>query len=142
MPEKRTDADLTIHVGEHRSFEWFWAQDDTMPGLDVYENLRARDRDDFLASVIHWGSLAPGVRLLESRVNVEHHNPLIVAIKAGKHRFTAFREESGPAWIVTGHYLKKGQKRDKAGDRVVERTLGVRAEYFTRVKGGTYYERG
>ena len=113
-----------------------------MPGLDAYEELRMRDRDDFLASVIHWSTLAPGVRPLESRVNVEHHDPLIVAIKAGKHRFTAFREESGPTWIVYGHYIKKGQKRDKAGDRVVERTLQARTEYFARVKEGKYYERG
>lgn len=48
----------------------------------------------------------------------------LVAIKAGKHRFTAFREE-----------------RDKTGDRVVENTKKARDRYFERVEDGTYYER-
>ena len=108
MPKKRADADLTIHVGEHRSFEWYWAAKGTMPGLDVYEGLSVRDQDDFLASVTHWGSVPAGGKPLQTRINEEHENPPVVAIKAGKHRFTAFREESGPTWIVFGHYIKEG----------------------------------
>jgi hypothetical protein len=141
MPKKRTDADLTVHVGTYRSFEWYRTPVDTMPGLDAYEDLSVRDQDDFQASVIHWGELAPGHRPLQTRINDEHDNPLIVAIKAGKHRFTAFREESGPTWIVVGHYLKEGQKREKVGDRVVQRTVAARSDYFQRVSEGTYYER-
>ena len=69
-------------------------------------------------------------------------DPLIVAIKAGKHRFTTFREESGPTWIVFGHYTKESAKRDKVGDRVIMRTVDARKRYFERVEKGTYYERG
>jgi hypothetical protein len=78
---------------------------------------------------------------LQTRVNDEHDDPLIVVIKSGKHRFTAFREESGPTWILFGHYLKQGQKRDKVGDRVVQRTVAARSDYFHRVSEGNYYER-
>jgi hypothetical protein len=113
-----------------------------MPGLNAFESLTVRDRDDFLASVEHWGQVKPGDRPAQSRINEERKNPLIVAIKAGKHRFTAFREESGPTWIVFAHYLKEGEKRDKTGDRAVERTVKARDSYFERVKKGTYYERG
>jgi len=112
-----------------------------MPGLDAYDSLPASSQDDFLASVRHWGNVEPGSRPAQSRVNQEHADPLVVAIKAGKHRFTAFREESGPTWIVCKHYLKESQQRDKAGDRVVKQTIKSREFYLSTVKDGTYYER-
>ncbi len=142
MATARTADDLTIHTGPYRSFEWFWERDDSMPALDAYESLTARDQDDFLASVEHWGAIPPGQRPAMSRVNREHTTPLIVAIKAGKQRFTAFREDSGPTWIVFGHYLKEGEKRDKTGDRVVSATVRAHERYEKRVDDGTYYDRG
>ena len=101
MGKVRTGDELTIHDGPYRSFEWFWSHDNTMPALDTYESLAPREQNDFLASIIHWGNTPPGQRALRSRINEESANPLIVAIKAGKHRFTAFREERGSAWIVS-----------------------------------------
>ncbi len=112
-----------------------------MPALDVFERLPSRDQDDFIASLENWGNTPPGLRPAISRVNSENTNPVIVAIKAGKQRFTAFREESGPTWIVYAHYAKEGQKRDKTGDRAVDATKKARDRYFERVKDGTYYER-
>ncbi len=141
MPTKRTDRELTIHVGQHRSFEWYWAPNGTMPGLDAYDDLPAREQDDFLASVIHWGGVPPGIRPLQTRINDEHDDPLIVAIKAGKHRFTAFREEHGSTWIVSHHYLKEGQRRDKIGDRAIKRAIAARTDYCRKTSEGTYYER-
>ena len=142
MAKARTAVDLTIHDGAYRSFEWFWENDGSMPALDVYESLPMRDQDDFLASAEHWGGVAPGKRPAQSRINTENKDPLIVAIKAGKQRFTAFREESGPTWIVYAHYLKEGEKRDKTGDRAVAATVKARERYFEQVDEGTYYERG
>jgi hypothetical protein len=138
----RTEADLSIHDGAHRSFEWFWADDGTMPGLDAYEALSKTDQDDFLASIRHWGNIEPGKRAAQSRVNQEHDDPLIVAVKAGKHRFTAFREEAGPAWIICLHYVKRSERRDKPGDRTVRQTIKSHEQYARLVKNGTYYERG
>jgi len=112
-----------------------------MPGLDAYEALQKVSQDDFLASVCHWGNIAPGSRAAKSRVNQEHENPLVVAIKAGKHRFTAFREESGATWIVCHHYLKEGEQRDKSGDRIVKRTIKDRDAYLDLLKADEYYER-
>lgn len=40
-------TNLTIHEGGFRSFEWFWDDDDSMPGLDAYELLTLRDQNDF-----------------------------------------------------------------------------------------------
>lgn len=137
----RSDADLSIHDGLYRSFEWFWAADDTMPALDAYEALQKTNQDDFLSSVRHWGNVEPGKRPAQSRVNQEHADPLIVAVKAAKHRFTAFREESGPTWIVSHHYVKKAERRDNAGDRSVKQSIKSRDDYIKRVKDGTYYER-
>ena len=141
MGKVRTGDELTIHDGPYRSFEWFWSDDNSMPALDIYESLAPREQNDFLASIIHWGNTPPGQRPLRSRINEESANPLTVAIKAGKHRFTAFREERGSAWIVIGHYLKEGEKRDKTGDRAIARTLEARHLYLKRVRNGTYYER-
>jgi hypothetical protein len=75
-------------------------------------------------------------------MNIECTNPVIVAIKAGKQRFTAFREDAGATWIVYAHYLKEGARRDKTGDRAIEITKRARQQYLRRVKDGTYYERG
>ena len=84
VPQKvRTETDLSIHEGEHRSFEWFWAENGSMPGLDAYESLSKNSQDDFLASIQHWGNIEPGKRAAKSRVNQEHEDPLIVAIKSG-----------------------------------------------------------
>jgi hypothetical protein len=94
-----------------------------------------------LASVQHWGEVETGKRAAQSRINQENDDPLIVAIKAGKHRFTAFREESGSSWIVYAHYVKEGEKRDKTGDRAIKRTIKIRTIYFEHVKSGKYYER-
>jgi len=138
----RGSDDLSIHDGVHRSFEWYWSPEAIMPGLDAYEQMSKRDQDDFLASVEHWGKVPPGGRPAQSRVNQEYEDPLIVAIKAGKQRFTALREESGPTWIVCDHYLKEGRKRDKTGDRAVARTIGRHTAYIDAIKRGNYYERG
>ena len=142
MRKPRTEADLTIHDGSYRSFEWYWAPDNSMPALDVFEALSKPVQDDFLASVEHWGGIEIGKRPAQSRVNQENEDPLIVAVKAGKHRFTSFREESGPTWIVCDYYVKEGEKRDKAGDRAVKRTIDIRKTYFESVRAGKYYERG
>ncbi len=64
-----------------------------------------------------------------------------MAIKAGKHRFTAFREESGSTWIVCHHYLKESEQRDKIGDRAVKQTIKSHGIYLQLVKDGKYYER-
>jgi hypothetical protein len=141
MATVRTAGDLTIHEGPCRSFEWFWADDGSMPGLDAFEGLTARDRGDFLASVKHWGKTKFGMTPAKSRINVESTDPVIVAIKVGKHRFTAFREESGSTWVVYTHYLKEGSRRDKTGDRAVESTKRARQDYMRQVEDGTYYER-
>jgi hypothetical protein len=141
MKKARSGAELTIHDGEYRSFEWYWDDDDAMPALDYYESLSRAERRDVLASIIYWGSVPPGETPLRSRINTEHGDPLIVAIKGAKQRFTAFRERRGSTWIVFGWYLKEGQKRDKTGDRVVLRTLKARKHYFERVEDGTYYDR-
>ncbi len=142
MAKARTAADLTILDGPYRGLEWFWDEDGSMPALDVFEGLPLRDQDDFVASIEHWGNTPAGLRPVETRINTEDTSPVIVAVKAGKHRFTAFREEIGPTWIVYAHYLKEGRTRDKTGDRAVEATKRARDRYFKRVKDGTYYERG
>lgn len=70
---------------------------------------------------------------------LRHINISVTTVFYG--RFTAFREESGPTWIVYAHYVKEGQKRDKTGGRAVEMTKKARERYFIRVKDGSYYER-
>ena len=142
MATVRTAGDLTIHDGPFRSFEWFWEDDRSMPGLDAFEGLAARDQDDFVTSIAHWGNTPVGITPTTSRINIESTKPAIVAIKAGKQRFTAFREAAGPRWIVHAHYVKEGERRDKTGDRAIESTKGARQRYLQRVKDGTYYERG
>ena len=74
-------------------------------------------------------------------MNQEHEDPLIVAIKAGKHRFTAFREVSGSTWVLDKYYLKEGEQRDKTGDRAVKQTIKSREIYICMVEEGRYYER-
>jgi hypothetical protein len=93
-----------------------------------------------LASFKHWGSVAPGDRPLQSRVNHENARPLILAAKAGQHRFLAFCAEND-RWVVAAYYRKKTEQRGKAGDREVERTKRALASYEARVEEGVYYER-
>lgn len=84
MSVKRNARDLGILEGPHRSFEWYWGPSGIMPGLNAFENLTARDQDDFLASVTHWAGIAVGAKALQTRVNSKHDNPIILAIKAGQ----------------------------------------------------------
>jgi hypothetical protein len=142
MATVRTAGDLSIHDGPFRSFEWFWGDDESMPGLDAFERLTSRDQDDFVTSVVHWGNTPVGITPTRSRINIESTNPAIVVIKAGKQRFTAFREDAGPRWIVHAHYVKEGERRDKTGNRAIESTKRARQRYLQRMKDGTYYERG
>jgi hypothetical protein len=90
VSRKRTSADLGTHLGQYRSFGWYSDCNDEMPGLDAYAQLTKDKRSQVLASFIHWGDVAEGDRPLRSRVNVENGRPLILAVKAGQHRFLAF----------------------------------------------------
>ena len=133
--------EIWVYGGRERKFEWFWAVDRTMPGLDAFEALSEAAQDLFWSCLTHWGNIAHGARPSRSRVNTEHEEPLIVAVKAGQHRFTAFRENSGPDWILCHHYFKQSERRDRAGDRAVRRTLTSRQAYLSMRRDGTYYER-
>lgn len=140
MGRKRAAADLDIHVGAHKSFEWYWNGADEMPGLDVYEGLDAAERAGVLAAFEHWGNVAPGSHPLESRVNEENERPPILAAKAGSHRFPAFHA-GNDVWIVTGYYKKEGRRLDKSGKREIQRALRALRDYEKRVSEGVYYER-
>jgi hypothetical protein len=140
LSQTRTAADLDFHAGPYRSFEWYWDAGDEMPGLDAYEQLTADEQERVVAAFRHWGSVAPGDHPLKSRVNVENERPTIVAVKAGQHRFLAFRSKSAD-WIVAGYYRKKSEKREKTGDREVDRVKRALNSYEARVEEGVYYER-
>jgi hypothetical protein len=40
---------------------------------------------------------------------------------------------------VLASYEKEGEKRDKAGDRAIERAVKARGDYYERVKSKKYY---
>ncbi|MGA8384487.1 MAG: hypothetical protein WB687_04270 [Candidatus Cybelea sp.] len=111
---KRTSDDLDIYVGTTRSFEWYWNADDEMLGRDAFEELDEDDQDAILATVKYWGDLERGKHIAKSRVNEEHDDPKILAIKAGKHRFTVFHA-GADVWIVCDYYPK--QKTETGQDR-------------------------
>lgn len=141
MSRKRRSAeDLDLYEGAYKAFEWYWDAHDSMPGLDAYELLDPVARAGVLATFEHWGCLVPGERPLESRVNKEHADPLILAAKAGDHRFPAFHA-GRDVWIVTGYYRKGGRKLDKVGKREIRRAIAARADYELKVEQGIYYER-
>jgi hypothetical protein len=136
----RVSDDLAVIDGAVRSVEWFWAADGTMPGLDVFETLDDEDRAAVIAAIQHWTDLPHGKRALESRINEENANPKILAVKAGKHRFTMFHGGAN-TWVIHRHYPKGKTKLDKIGKAVVKSTKLAIADYEQRVKGGGYYER-
>jgi hypothetical protein len=140
MGVKRSLRDLVIDRSEYLRLEWYWKADRTMPGLDDYQALSPRDQEAFLVAVGHWTKRKPGERPLRSVVNTERERPLILAIKAGDRRFPAFAGIPGSSWIVTASYRKKGQKRDQAGDRAIERAVKARQDYLARVEARCYYE--
>jgi hypothetical protein len=136
---KRTIEDLVIDRGVHLRVEWYWRADGTMPGRDEYEALTQQEREDLLAAVGHWVKRKPGEHAHKSVVNREHEKPLILAIKVGKRRFPTFEGIPGSSWIVLESYEKEGNKRDKVGDRAIERAVKARDDYYQRVKRDTYY---
>src|SRR5580704_17040063 len=101
MDKARTSGDLDLYAGSFKTFEWYWNASGQMPGLEGYEHLGPADRAGILSAFAHWGNLAPGGRPLESRVNKEHDEPLIVCAKFQAHRFPAFHA-GHDVWIVTG----------------------------------------
>jgi len=137
---KRSSDDLSVVDGEVRSVEWFWASDGTMPGLDDFEALRDDDKAAVIAAVQHWADLPFGKRALESRINEENANPKILAVKAGKHRFTMFHG-GAQTWIIHGYYRKGKRKLDKVGKVAMKTTKIAIADYEERAKDGKYYER-
>jgi hypothetical protein len=137
---QRSSDELDIVDGLVRSFEWFWAEDGSMPGLDAFEHMDAEARAEIIAIFRHWGDLPLGSRLSETRVNLEHDDPKVFAVKAGRHRFTVFHAGSG-VWIVHRRYEKRKKKLDRAGKAVVETTIKAMRDYARRVEDGTYYER-
>ena len=80
-----------------------------MPGLDVYESLSGADRDEFLAALKHWGTLPPGTLPQRSLVT-ENNRPLILAVKAGKLRYPAFKNGVGPELDHPGPISEGGRQ--------------------------------
>ncbi|MHB8357633.1 MAG: hypothetical protein ACYDDQ_13190 [Vulcanimicrobiaceae bacterium] len=140
MGKRRTSADLDLHVGAVRSFEWFWSSNDEMPGLDAFESLDNDDQAAVIAVFEHWGELELGKRVSETRVNEEHADPKILAAKAGKHRFSMFHAGDN-AWVVCRYYKKQKQKLDKPGKTTIRLTIDDLSDYKKRVRAGEYYER-
>ncbi len=142
MPLRRTIENLVIHEGAERVFEWYWNDNGEMPGLDAFERMTAANQIEFLARLEAWGNLRLGDRLSPSQLNVELGDPLILAIKVGKLRYPVFHADGSNAWIVCGPpYAKQSQRRDKRGDRAIERALRQHQDYHRAVKGLHYYDR-
>jgi hypothetical protein len=136
----RVSDELDVVYGGVRSVEWYWSADGTMPGLDDFEKLGREDRAAVIAAVRHWADLPYGKRALESRINEENANPKILAVKAGKHRFTMFHG-SANVWVIHRYYPKGKTRLDKVGKTVMKSTKLAIADYEQRVKDGKYYER-
>lgn len=140
MAPIRTSHDIAVVDGGVRSLEWFWAEDGTMPGLDDFEALEAEDQAALTATFRHWADLQHGKRAAESRINEEHEDPKILAVKAGKHRFTMFHA-GNDVWIIHRYYPKGKKKLDKVGRAVIKTTVLAISDYEARTKNGKYYER-
>lgn len=111
-----------------------------MPGLDAFESLDNDDQAAVIAVFEHWGDLELGKRVSETRVNEEHTVPKILALKAGKHRFSMFHAGDN-IWIVCRHYEKQKQKLDNLGKTAIKLTVNDLNDYEKRVRAGEYYER-
>lgn len=136
----RTVDEIEIHSGEVRSFEWYWDEHSEMPGLDSFEDLDADGQAAVMASLEHWASLELGKRVSETRINEEHDDPKVLAVKGGKHRFAMFHAGDNN-WIVCDYYSKQKGKLDNLGKGAVKRTIAKMKSYQQRVKAGEYYER-
>jgi hypothetical protein len=136
----RTSDDLEIYTGLVRSFEWYWDENDEMPGLDAFNDLNDDDKAAVMASLEHWGDLELGKRVSETRINEECAEPKILAVKGGKHRFAMFHAGNN-VWIVCDYYRKQKEKLDKLGKAAIERTIVKKQIYERRVQAGGYYER-
>jgi len=105
----RISDDLEIYTGLVRSFEWYWDENDEMPGLDVFNDLNDDDKAAVMASLEHWGDLELEKRVSETRINEECAEPKILAVKGGKHRFAMFHAGNN-VWIVCDYYRKQKEK--------------------------------
>lgn len=137
---KRTRADLDIYVGSVRSLEWFWSATGEMPGLDAFEGLSKDEKAAVMATFEHWGDLEIGKRISETRINAENAAPKVLAVKAGKHRFSMFHAGDN-IWIVCRYYEKQKQKLDRLGKVAIRLTIVDLKDYGERVSVGEYYER-
>ena len=140
MGKIRTSDDLELYAGATRTFEWFWNSQGEMPGLDAFELLDDDGKAGVIATLEHWGNLELGRHVSTSRVNEEHSNPKILALKAGVHRFAMFHAGQN-VWIICGYYKKRKAKLDNLGKTAVQKTIADKHEYEERVKRAAYYER-
>jgi len=109
-------------------------------GLDNFEALEAEDQAALIATFRHWADLQHGKRADESRINEEHDEPKILAVKAGKHRFTKFHA-GNDVWIIHRYYPKGKKQLDKVGRAVIKTTILAISDYEARTKNGKYNER-
>lgn len=140
MRKARSLADVVIAAFPHRRFEWYWRTDRTMPGRDAYDGASEFERDEFLAALKHWGTLAMGKLPQKSLVNTENKKPLVLAVKAGRLRYPAFQPAAGPNWIILDPYPKEGEQRGKVGNRAIQAAIKAKKDYDARTIAGTYYE--
>ena len=141
MSKKRSAAELTVHSGPHLTIEWYWNPRNEMPGLDAYLGLDEDTQARFLASISLLSETRRGEQVSTTLVNVEHTKPLILAVKAIKSRFPCFHA-AGAKVVITGQYIKHGEKLDKRGERAICEALVAREDYLLRNNDGVYYRRG
>ena len=111
-----------------------------MPGLDAFEALGYKDKAMVIATLEHWSELNLGKHVSETRINEQHGKPIILAAKAGKHRFSMFHAGNN-LWIVCRYYEKQKQKLDRKGKTAIKLTIEDRKDYIERVSAGEYYGR-
>lgn len=141
MSKRRSAAELSVHAGRYLTVEWYWNPRNEMPGLDAYEALDEETQARFLATIELLSETRPGEQVSMTLLNVEHKKPLILAIKAIKSRFPCFHA-TGLKVIISGHYIKHGEKLDKRGARAIREAIAAREEYLRRTSDSSYYRRG
>lgn len=140
MGKKRLADELLIHETDTIRFEWFWDENEKMPGLDEFELQGEQVQARFAAIAEYWGELPRGQHLPKTMLNLENTDPPIYAIKAGDSRFPCFFD--GQTVIVADHYKKQGEKLDKRGKESVKRAIAARHKYQRLKSDGSYAKRG
>lgn len=125
--------EYVAYEGRKFSIEWYFTENGKSQPLDFFNALSASEQQKFFYLVKRMGDFG----FISDKTKFRNENDGIYAFKPHPSRFLSFFM-SDRKIIITNAFTKRSRKLKKQDK---DYALSARADYYRRIKEGTYYDK-